>query len=150
LDAVRYSKGEVTPRALRQRLQHIMSEHAPIFRTGQSLAQGYEKLETLAHHATANLILKDHSHTWNIELIAALEALNLLAQARATMASALARTESRGAHAREDFTTRDDKNWLKHSLVSIPASGAPVVSQRPVHLESTPEAPSFAPEARVY
>ncbi|MEJ0009256.1 MAG: hypothetical protein WDN72_01185 [Alphaproteobacteria bacterium] len=83
-----------------------MSAHATIFRTGASLAAGNAELEALQKRADAGLGLADHAHNWNIELVAAMEALNLLAQARATMTAANARTESRGAHFREDFPAR--------------------------------------------
>ena len=150
LDALRYAKGTQTPKQLRSDIQHIMSAHAPIFRNGVSLNQGYEKLETLARYGAHEMQLTQHTHAWNIELIAALEVVNLLAQARATLTCALKRTESRGAHFREDYPARNDADWLHHSLVFIGQGQAPRYTTRPVHLKSLPDAPSFAPEARVY
>ncbi len=149
LDTLRYAKGSIAPQVLRTGLQQAMSKHAPVFRTGQSLEKGMEKLESLHHQMETELGLSDHQHPWNIECVNALEATNLLAQARATMLAANKRTESRGAHTREDFPTRDDKNWLKHSLVFIEEGKVPRHATRDVHMKAE-NAPSFAPEARVY
>jgi succinate dehydrogenase / fumarate reductase flavoprotein subunit len=147
LDAHRHGAGSLPPRELRRQLQQAMTDHAPVFRDGASLNAGLEKLGELRDEP---LRLDNHDHAWNLELIAAEEALNLLAQAEATMLSAGLRTESRGAHYREDFPTRDDKNWLKHSLAWIDESGNMQHGTRAVHLSAGSEAPAFPPEARVY
>lgn len=146
LDRVRFAEGEFTPRALRQRVQTVMSHHAPVFRDGKTLHAGDEALATLAD---ASLKLSDHSHPWNIELVGALETENLLAQAQATMRAALLRTESRGAHFREDYPARDDAHWLKHSLIW--RDGLTLRhATRDVQLNAEVGAPSFAPEERNY
>ena len=147
IDALRHAHGSLPPRAMRTQLQQAMTDHAPIFRDGETLRAGIAKLEHIRREAIG---LSDHGHPWNLELLAAMESTNLLAQAQATMVAAEARTESRGAHYREDFPTRDDANWLKHSLIWQDAEGAITHGARGVHLAAGEDAPAFPPEARVY
>ena len=149
LEALRRQRGGVHADALRARIQAAMSQHATVFRTGPLLTEGVQALDGIAQDA-AQLALRDSATAWNIELVDALESQNLLAQARATMMAALQRTESRGAHSREDFPTRNDAQWLKHSLVWIDADGTARYGSRAVHLIAGMDAPSFAPEARIY
>ncbi len=138
----------------RRHLQRIMSECAPIYRNGPDLMRGHETLEALAqefqrgHHISSRP--QRELGAWNIDLIHALETDNLLSQGRATMLAALKRTESRGAHAREDYPKRDDVNWLKHSLVWVNGSYTPRHASRAVHLTAGVDDPSFAPEVRAY
>jgi succinate dehydrogenase / fumarate reductase flavoprotein subunit len=147
LDAMRHAPVRSSARDIRRQLQSIMTRCAPIYRNGAELTQGYEALEALAREPLGTA---DADLAWNVDLVAALETDNLLAQGRATMLAALKRTESRGAHAREDYPTRDDANWLKHSLVWVDGAHAPRHATRAVHLTAGMDEPSFAPEVRAY
>lgn len=147
VDALRYASGSLPPRALRAELQQAMTDHAPVFRDGATLRKGIARLEAIRSEAVG---LSDHDHPWNLELVSAMEATNLLAQAQATMVAAEARTESRGAHYREDFPTRNDAQWLQHSLIWQNEAGDSTHGTRGVQLSAGADAPAFPPEARAY
>ena len=147
VDALRHATGSLPPRAMRTQLQQTMTDHAPVFRDGATLRAGIEKLETIRRESIG---LSNHEHPWNLELLAAMESTNLLAQAQATMVAAEARTESRGAHYREDFPKRNDTQWLKHSVVWQDANGTTTHGTRDVHLIAGDGVPEFPPEARTY
>ena len=95
-----------------------MQNHAAVFRTGESIEKGLEKLRAL-NNQMDDLKVTDRSMIWNTDLVETLELTNLMPQALATAQCALNRTESRGAQARDDHPDRDDDNWMKHSLVSV-------------------------------
>ena len=118
--------------------------------TGESLRQGMDKVNGL-NASFSDVSVADKSIIWNTDLIETLELSNLLPQAVATVASALNREESRGAHARDDFKDRDDEKWMKHSLASVSATGEVKMEYRPVHMTTmSDEVEVFPPKARVF
>jgi succinate dehydrogenase / fumarate reductase flavoprotein subunit len=151
LDRYRNAKGGTPTAELRLRMQKIMQENCAVFRTGEVLAEGHERIHKL-WGGSDDIRVTDRSLIWNSDLIETLEYDNLISQAVVTMDSALARTESRGAHAREDFPERDDKNWMKHSLAFIdPVARTVTLEDRPVHTYTlTNDVQYIEPKARVY
>jgi succinate dehydrogenase / fumarate reductase flavoprotein subunit len=151
LDRFRYASGATPTAALREKMQRAMQTHCAVYRTGQVLAEGVEQIDAVWKES-ADIKVTDRSLIWNSDLVETLEFDNLIAQAAVTINSALNRKESRGAHAREDFPNRDDKNWMKHTLASIDADKKKVTTDyRPVHSHTmTDEVSYIAPKARVY
>ena len=126
-------------------LRETMQTHCGVFRFPDLLHTGVDKINQVAERAK-NTVIKDKSQVFNTARVEALELDNLVEVALATMHAAEARTESRGAHAREDFSERDDKNWLTHSLYYREGHR---LAYKPVRLKpQTVE--SFEPKARVY
>ncbi len=127
-----------------------MQTNCAVFRTGEVLEEG-SKLIHEAYDAVPDVKVIDRSLIWNTDLIETLEFDNLIAQAVVTMDSAQNRTESRGAHAREDFPDRDDVNWMKHTLSWLDGKGKVTIDYRPVHTYTmTNEVAYIEPKARVY
>ncbi|HVN01741.1 MAG TPA: FAD-binding protein, partial [Caulobacteraceae bacterium] len=150
-DRLRHASGGTPTARLRLEMQTAMQEDAAVFRTAESLKSGVERLQKV-HDQRADLAVVDRGLIWNTDLVETLEFENLAAQAIVTVNGALNRTESRGAHAREDFPDRDDVNWMKHTLAWLDdATGKVRIDYRPVHM--TPMSNDIAtipPKARVY
>ena len=150
LDRYRYADGKTPTAALRSEMQKVMQSNAAVFRTGELLNEGVEKIDQ-CFAKKEDLGIKDRSMIFNTDLVETLELDNLMSQAVVSMHSAANREESRGAHAREDFPDRNDKKWMKHTLSSIDEDGKVALGYRPVILETlTDEVETFPPKARVY
>src|SRR5262249_49113717 len=134
LDRFRHAKGSTPTAALRGEMQTIMQSHCAVFRTGETLIEGLRLLGD-SWAKRADIQVTDRSMIWNSDLVETLELDNLLMQAMVSMASALNRSESRGAHAREDYPERDDRNWLKHTLAWMDEEARIRFDTRPVHLQ---------------
>jgi succinate dehydrogenase / fumarate reductase flavoprotein subunit len=150
IDRLRNAEGSRSTADIRLEMQKVMQNHAAVFRTGETLAEGVELLKkTFA--ALGDIRVSDRSLVWNTDLIETMELENLMLNATATIQSAANRLESRGAHAREDYPDRDDESWMKHTLAWVRENGQAEFDYRPVHQDTlTDEVDAIPPKARVY
>ena len=131
-------------------MQKTMQRYAPVYRDDETLKKGIDIMYGLFKDFD-NVSVSDKSLVWNTDLVETLELNNLLYQALATLYSADNREESRGAHARDDYPDRDDKEWLKHTMVSIDSDGAKKFDYKPVTLDTlTDEVETVKLKARTY
>jgi len=151
LDRFRFAKGATPTAALRLRMQKTMQSNCAVFRDGPVLKEGVAKIAAVWRDAE-DISVTDRSLIWNSDLVETLEFDNLIAQAAVTVVGAENRTESRGAHAREDYPKRDDVNWMKHTLAWVDYGSKSVkLDDRPVHTNTmTNEVKYIEPKARVY
>ncbi len=150
-DRIRWTDGPRKCGELRLDMQRAMQRYCAVFRDGPLLTEGAAYVGSLYNNLRSELGLTDRSLVWNTDLGEAIELDNMVRQASVSLQSALARTESRGAHAREDYPQRDDANWLKHTLAWMDEDGRIAIDYRPVHM-NTPsnDVNPIPPKARVY
>ena len=151
LDRFRNANGGTPTADLRLEMQMAMQEDAAVYRTSTALASGVKRMDVV-QAKRADLKVSDRSMVWNSDLMETLELDNLIGQAVVTVVGAHNRTESRGAHAHEDFPDRDDVNWMKHTLTWFDdKSGKVKIDDRPVHnFTLSKDIDYIPPKARVY
>jgi succinate dehydrogenase / fumarate reductase flavoprotein subunit len=155
-DRLRNADGATPTASLRDDMQRAMQEDAAVFRTEETLQSGCQRVSAIWQNM-ADIKVTDRSLIWNTDLMETLEFENLMVNSIATVYSAENRKESRGAHAREDYSERDDANWRVHSLSWVSETGGITLGDRPVHIEPLTaaneggiEPKKIAPKARVY
>jgi succinate dehydrogenase (ubiquinone) flavoprotein subunit len=152
LDSLRHADGAIPTSEIRSEMQHVMQDHAAVYRTSETLSEGKVKVDEIVSKFS-DVKVTDKSLIWNTDLVETLELQNLLGCAATTMHSAEARKESRGAHAHENYPNRDDENWMKHTVAYFDAkTGKTDINYRPVHSYTLDEeeCAMVPPVARVY
>ncbi|HPE60264.1 MAG TPA: succinate dehydrogenase flavoprotein subunit [Thiolinea sp.] len=147
---IHHAGGSLPTATIRDRMQRTMQKHAAVFRTGESLQEGVDKMNEV-YASYKDVGVTDRSLVWNSDLMETFELANLLECAQTSIQSALNRKESRGAHAREDYPERDDQNWMKHTVSWLDENGKVSLDYRPVHTYTlTDDIEYIPPKKRVY
>ncbi|UIP93366.1 succinate dehydrogenase flavoprotein subunit [Wolbachia endosymbiont of Anopheles demeilloni] len=150
---MRFASGEFKVAKIRSEMQHTMQKYASVFRVAEVLEEGKKAIKEVAK-MMPNIAVEDRSMIWNSDLVEALELANMIPQAVITMECASNREESRGAHAREDFPERDDKNWMKHTMAWLKEKKNQVsveIDYKKVAEKTLSDEIDFiAPEKRIY
>lgn len=150
---MRFASGEFKVAKIRSEMQHTMQKYASVFRVAEVLEEGKKAIKEVAK-MMPNIAVEDRSMIWNSDLVEALELANMIPQAVITMECAANREESRGAHAREDFPERDDKNWTKHTIAWLKEEKSQVsveIDYKKVAEKTLSDEIDFiAPEKRIY
>lgn len=149
-DKLRHANGSVKTAEIRLKLQETMQRHCAVFRTEEILSEGIKKIDEIGN-TLPDIQVNDRSLVWNTDLVEAIELMNLYHQSKVTIHSAFNRTESRGAHARDDFPERDDANWMVHTQCKLNDKNGVTFEMRPVHLYTmTDEVSVIPPKKRTY
>ena len=150
LDRLRHADGTRSTAEIRLEMQRVMQNNAAVFRTSEILSEGCQLIDDVAQ-SLSDIKVLDRSLIWNSDLAESLELENLMICSKATLYSAEARKESRGAQAHEDYPDRDDENWMKHTLAWVDDELKVSLDYRPVHTYTlTDEVDYVVPKARVY
>jgi succinate dehydrogenase / fumarate reductase, flavoprotein subunit len=151
VDRFRNAKGGTSTAQIRTDMQKTMQKHCAVFRDGPLMQEGITKLKGVINNFANDLSVSDRSMIWNSDLAETLELDNLLGQALITIVGADNRTESRGAHARDDLKERDDQNWIKHTIAWRTSDTEVKIDYRPVHMQPLDsEVEHIPPVARKY
>ncbi len=157
MDRIRGSHGKTRPVELRKTMQKIMMDHVSVFRNESGMQEAIDCLQELRERWRNDLTIDDRGTHFNTDLLEAWELGCLLDSAETTALSAQARTESRGAHSRDDYKNRDDDQWMVHTLITRDSDAIDVAEpsytmnfDKKVDLSLAEEDDRFVPKERVY